>query len=210
MLYTLTDPKQNKMDQQPSSSHAVLVHGYILSGTGSNIYSVNIGKTWKKQGHAVTIVCQDRQAGSYPFVDEYVGPGDDLPAVPPAPGTIRVVVPDIDGLLPVYVYDDYEGYTVKTIPDCTEVELENHIEKTAKVLRQVLAQGAVRVLSNHCLLSPVITKRACEGLSTPYDVKVHGSAITFVIKPHPRLKKYALEGLQHAEKIIAGTSYIVN
>jgi hypothetical protein len=39
---------------------------------------------------------------------------DNIPDTPPAPGTLRVVVPDIDGLLPVYVYGKYEGYEERT------------------------------------------------------------------------------------------------
>jgi hypothetical protein len=83
--------------------HLVLLHGYLLQGTGSNIYVANIAKAWRQQGHSVTVVCQDREAGSLPFVNEFVGPDQSLPEIPPAAGTIRVVTPDINDLLPVYV-----------------------------------------------------------------------------------------------------------
>ena len=53
------------------SKHIILVHGFLLSGTGSNIYCFNLAQTWKKQGHAVTIFCQDPDAGSYDWVDEF-------------------------------------------------------------------------------------------------------------------------------------------
>ena len=192
------------------SQHICVVHGYILAGTGSNIYSVNLAMTWKKQGHAVTAVCQDRDAASYPYVDEFFLGTDNIPDTPPAPGTLRVVVPDIDGLLPVYVYDKYEGYEVKTIPDCTEEEIENHITKTAAGIKKVLAQGCDRVLSNHALLSPVNTKRACEEMGVPFDIKIHGSGITFVLKPHPAYKKYAIEAIEACEKVVCGTQYIVD
>jgi len=56
--------------------HLVLLHGYLLQGTGSNIYVANIAKAWRSQGHAVTVVCQDLQAGVLPFVDEYIGSCD--------------------------------------------------------------------------------------------------------------------------------------
>ena len=103
------------------------------------------------------------------------------------------MVPDIDDLLPVYVYDKYEGYNVKVIPDCTDEEIERHINMTGAGLQQVLTQGVDRVLTNHALLSPVIAKRAIETcpegvVRPPYDVKIHGSAITFVVKPHPQFK----------------------
>ena len=94
----------------------IILHGYLLQGTGSNIYVVNIAKAWRKQGHAVTVVCQDRTAEALPFVEEFIGPQQPLPHTPPRPGTIRVVTPDINGLLPVYVFDRYDGFEVKAIP----------------------------------------------------------------------------------------------
>ena len=190
--------------------HLVIVHGYLLSGTGSNIYSASVAKTWKQLGHAVTVVCQDHNAGKLEFVNECFIGTDKIPATPPKEGSIRVVVPDIDGLLLVYNYNPYDGFTVKAMGDsnCSLAEIDNHIEKTAAGLRKVLAQGVDRVLANHVLLSPVIAKRACEGV-VPYDVKIHGSAITFSVKRRPELIKYAVEGLSKCEKIVAGTTYIV-
>ena len=123
--------------------HLILLHGYLLQGTGSNIYVVNIAKAWKNQGHAVTVICQDRQAAVLPFVDEFIGPGDAIPANPPAPGALRVIVPDIGGLLPVYVFDRYEGYAVKTIPEMSRDEIERHIELTARAVAAVARKLAV-------------------------------------------------------------------
>lgn len=190
--------------------HLVIVHGYRLSGTGSNIYSANVAKTWKGLGHAVTVVCQDHNAGTLDFVDECFVGTENIPATAPKPGSIRVVVPDIDGLLPVYVYNRYDGFTVKAMGDeqCTLAEIDNHVEKTAAGLKKVLAQGVDRILTNHALLSPVIAKRACLGMQVPFDVKIHGSAITFSLKQRPELMKYAIEGLASCKKIVAGTTYI--
>lgn len=189
--------------------HCVLVHGYLLQGTGSNIYVANIARAWKALGHAVTVVCQEREGNKLSFVDEFFGPGDALPDEPPQNGNIRVVVPDIDGLLPVYVYDKYDGYTVKTIPDMTAAEIENHIALTAGAVRQVAEQHrADRVLANHALFGPVITRRGLQGTGVPYDVKIHGSAIEFVLVPHPDFMPYAVEGLGDADRVIAGTQHI--
>ena len=189
--------------------HLVIVHGYLLSGTGSNIYCANVAKTWKRLGHAVTVVCQDRNAGNLDFVDECVIGTMNVPASPPRAGSIRVVVPDIDNLLLVYVFNPYEGFQVKAMGDaqCSFDEIENYIDKTAAGLCKVLMQGVDRVLANHAILSPAVAKRACEG-RVPYDVKIHGSSLSFSLKQRPELLKYALEGLSHCEKIVAGTVYI--
>lgn len=190
--------------------HLVVVHGYLLRGTGSNIYSANVAKTWKSLGHAVTVLCQDRKAEELEFVDECFIGTDNLPTTAPRPGTIRVVVPDIKNLLLVYVFNRYDGFRVKAMGDnqcCSLTEIDDHVEMTSAALRKVLAQGVDRVLANHVMLSPVIAHRACDGM-VPYDVKIHGSAIGFSLKKRPELMKYAVEGLRHCEKIVIGTTYI--
>jgi len=190
--------------------HLVLLHGYLLQGTGSNIYVANVAKAWKNQGHAVTVICQDRQANLLQFVNEYIGLEDNLPTFSPKAGTIRVVVPNINNLLPVYVFDRYDGYQVKTIPEMTHKEIENHIELTASSLRNVALQGVDRVLANHAIFGPVIAKKALENLDVPFDVKIHGSAVEYTLVPNPNLMKYAFEGLAGAKNIFVGTQYVKN
>ncbi len=190
--------------------HLILLHGYLLQGTGSNIYVANIARAWKNQGHAVTVICQDPKSATLGFVDEFYGPGEDLPSTPPSSGTIRVVVPEIGGLLPVYVFDRYDGYRVKTIPEMSDQECQNHIDMTSTVLRKVAEQGASLVLANHALFGPIIARRALADIAVPYDVKVHGSAVEYTLVPHPRLMHYAVEGLKTARRIIVGTRYVKN
>lgn len=188
--------------------HLVLLHGYLLQGTGSNIYVANVARAWSKLGHGVTVICQDPEAKSLSFVNEYFSPGDSLPASPPAAGIIRVVVPFINNLLPVYVVDKYEGFQVKTIPQMTKLEIETHIRLTAKAVAQVAKQGADRLLANHVFLGPVIAKRGLDGTGIPYDVKIHGSAMEYTLVPHPELMPYAIEGLASAKRLFVGTQYV--
>ncbi|XP_078349549.1 uncharacterized protein LOC144634471 [Oculina patagonica] len=190
--------------------HLVLVHGYLLGGTGSNVYTANIAKSWKRQGHAVTVLCQDPFADRLDFVDEYIVGNDKIPSSAPKAGTIRVVVPDINGLLLVYWYDQYEGYEVKTMVNCTLDEIEANIKGTADALKKVIAQGVDRILANHAILSPVITKRATEGTGIPYDVKIHGSSIIFCVKNRHELRRYALEGIKNCRKLIVGAKYMAS
>ncbi len=188
--------------------HLILLHGYLLQGTGSNIYVANIARAWQGQGHAVTVVCQDNEAKSLTFVDQYLGPGEKIPSDPPVPGSLRVIVPDINKLLPVYVFDHYEGFRVKTIPEMTTEECETHIEMTASVLRRVIGQGCSHVLANHALFGPIIASRALADTAIPYDVKIHGSAVEYTLVPHPELMPYAVEGLKGARHIFVGTRYV--
>ena len=79
----------------------LIFHGYLLRGTGSNVYNASLAQAMAKLGHEVHLLCQDRRAGELPWVDG-MGGG------PARPGSVTVHVPDIGGLLPVYVADRYE------------------------------------------------------------------------------------------------------
>ena len=189
--------------------HLVIVHGYLLgAGSGSNVYTLSIAKAWKKQGHAVTIVCQDRSAKRLKCIDECIAGTDNIPLTRPRAGRIRVIVPDINGLLLVYWYNPYEGFDVKTLVDCSLNEIEENIKLTSAGLKKVIAQGVDKILANHSILSPVITKRATDGTMVPYDVKIHGSGLIFSVKKRHDLKAYAIEGITGCQKLIVGTTYM--
>jgi hypothetical protein len=57
----------------------LLWHGYLLGGTGSNVYTRALAREWSRAGHDVTVVCQEPQPERY-----------DL-------GGARVVVPELPG-----------------------------------------------------------------------------------------------------------------
>ena len=80
----------------------VLWHGYLLGGTGSNVYTRALAREWSLAGHDVTIVCQERHPERH-----------DL-------GTAAIVVPELpDRLLPVFVLDRYEGLEARLLQDFT-------------------------------------------------------------------------------------------
>ena len=79
----------------------LLWHGYLLGGTGSNVYTRQLAREWARAGHDVTVFCQEPRPELY-----------DL-------GGAEVVRPDVGGLLPVFVLDRYAGYEVKLLQDCT-------------------------------------------------------------------------------------------
>ena len=85
----------------------LLWHGYLLGGTGSNVYTRQLAREWARAGHDVTVLCQEPHPELY-----------DL-------GGAEVVRPDVGGLLPVFVHDRYEGYEVKLLQDCTRAELDD-------------------------------------------------------------------------------------
>ena len=39
----------------------LIFHGYLLRGTGSNIYNANLARALARLGHEVHLLCQDRE-----------------------------------------------------------------------------------------------------------------------------------------------------
>lgn len=126
----------------------MLVHSYLLGATGSNVCTTNIAKPWRHQGYAVTVICQDPTAVRLDFVDELIVGTDNISSSALKAGTVRVVVPDINGLLLVYWYDLYEGYEVKTMMNCSLEDIEANTAGTAAGLKKVIDQGVDRILAN--------------------------------------------------------------
>ncbi len=43
----------------------LLWHGYLLGGTGSNVYTRALAREWSRAGHEVVVVCQERAPEHY-------------------------------------------------------------------------------------------------------------------------------------------------
>ena len=95
---------------------------------------------------------------------------------------MTVYLPDIGGVLPVYVVDEYEGFQAKAFPDLTDVELDAYLRSNVAAVRDVAerAGGVDAALANHLIMGPAILARA--GLR--FAAKIHGSALEYTVKPH--------------------------
>ena len=186
----------------------LIFHGYLLSGTGSNVYNSELAAALVRAGHEVHLLCQDRD----PLALDWVDAAGDWDAGElrihtrrdPAPAT--VYRPDIHGLLPLYVADRYEGIEARPFPDLSEAEVDRYVDANVAAVREVAERVRPDVaLANHLVMGPVILNRALSG--TPYAVKVHGSALEYTVKPHPRFLPYAVEGLAGARGILVGSRH---
>jgi len=163
----------------------LVFHGYMLRGTGSNIYNVNLALALVRQGHEVHLLCQDREV---------------------RPPGVHVHNPDIGGLLPVYVKDPYPGFEVKLFPELTEAELDRYVEANVAAVRAVAAEagGIDLALANHLVMGPQILAQA--GVA-PFAAKIHGSALEYTVKPHPRFLPYAEGGMRAANGVLVGSRH---
>ena len=127
--------------------------------------------------------------------------------------TITVHVPDIGGLLPVYIADHYEGFEVKTFAELSDAELETYIEDNVTAIREIADRtgGIDAALSNHLVMGPVILARAGLGREAGgrgYASKIHGSALEFTVKPHlERFGPFAREGVDAASGVLVGSRH---
>ena len=169
----------------------LIFHGYLLRGTGSNIYNLSLARALAGLGHEVHLLCQERDP-------------DGL-GLPPE---VTVHNPDIGRVLPVYVADRYEGFEAVRFADLSEDALERYIDANVAAVREVVRRFEPDVaLANHAVMGPAILARALRG-AVPYAVKIHGSALEYTVRPEPtRFLPYMLEGLDGASGVLVGSRH---
>jgi glycosyltransferase involved in cell wall biosynthesis len=162
----------------------LLWHGYLLGGTGSNVYTRALAREWSHAGHEVVVLCQE------PHPERF-----DLAGA-------QVVRPDIGGLLPVFVLDRYEGVEAKLLQDFTRGERDHYVELNAAALRERLPADVV--FANHVLLGAPV------GLASgaPFAVKAHGSELEYSMRGNDDLSAWGRETLAHATAIYVGSGHI--
>ena len=163
----------------------LLWHGYLLGGTGSNVYTRALAREWSRAGHDVVVVSQERAPEHY-----------DL-------GGATIVAVDLPGgLLPTFVMDRYEGLVPKYLQDFTEAERRAYVDANAAVLRELLP--ADLVFTNHVLMGGAV------GAATgaPFRVKAHGSELEYSMRGRPELGRWGKEVLEHADATYVGSAHI--
>jgi glycosyltransferase involved in cell wall biosynthesis len=163
----------------------LLWHGYLLGGTGSNVYTRALAREWSNAGHDVVVVCQERAPEQY-----------DL-------GSARVENVDLPGsLLPVFVMDRYTGLQPRFLQDFTDAEKRAYVDANAAVLRELLPADVV--FTNHVLMGGPV------GAATgaPFRVKAHGSELEYSMRGRPELERWGAEALAAAETTYVGSAHI--
>jgi glycosyltransferase involved in cell wall biosynthesis len=163
----------------------LLWHGYLLGGTGSNVYTRALAREWARAGHDVVVVCQERSPEQY-----------DLEGA-------KVVNVELPGrLLPTFVMDRYIGLEPKFLQDFTASEKSAYVDANAATLRELLP--ADLVFTNHVLMGGPV------GAATgaPFRVKAHGSELEYSMRGRPELERWGAEALAAAEATYVGSAHI--
>ena len=169
----------------------VLWHGYLLEGTGSNIYTQHVARAWGRLGHDVVLVCQEPRPERFAL-----GPN------------VHVVRPDAGPLLPVFVLDRYEDLEARHVADMSAAELDRFVHANARAVAAAHEGHADLVLANHILMGGPVAARACSA-GTPHAVKIHGSELEYAIRGRPQLAAAAAESLAGVSALFAGSGHIV-
>ena len=97
----------------------LIFHGYLLRGTGSNVYNASLAQALARLGHEVHLLCQDREAASLEWVDRFGRWSNGRLELEPAggasgPGTVTAYVPGHRWAAARLRGRPYEGFRVKT------------------------------------------------------------------------------------------------
>ncbi|MGB9377196.1 MAG: glycosyltransferase family 4 protein [Mycobacteriales bacterium] len=159
-------------------------HGYLLDGTGSNIYTRSLARVWSEAGHEVVVLSQEPRPERF-----------DL-------GGARTVRPDIGPLLPVFVLDRYAGLEPRLLTQMSTAERDRFVSANVEAVR---AEGEADLLfANHVLLGAAVGAAS----SLPYAVKAHGSELEFAMRGNAELCDWAREAMSTARLVIAGSEHI--
>ena len=162
-----------------------LWHGYLLGGTGSNVYTRALAREWSLAGHEVTVVCQERDPGRYDLAGAEV-------VRPELPG----------GVLPVFVLDRYEGLEPRLLQDLTPGERGVYVEANVSALADLGPAGLV--FTNHVLMGGAVGAR----LGSTFRVKAHGSELEYSMRGRPELERWGRDCLAVAEATYVGSAHI--
>jgi glycosyltransferase involved in cell wall biosynthesis len=188
----------------------LIFHGYLLRGTGSNVYNARLAAALARRGVTVDLLSQERRPRELPFIDAVGTWVDGEPRVEIVREPVRVTAwrPEIGELLPVYVSDRYEGFVAKPFLDCGDEEIATYVERNVAAVRAVAARARPDLaLANHLVMGPLMLARGLDA-DVPYAVKIHGSALEYVVKRDPeRFLPAAWEGLARARTVLVGSRH---
>jgi glycosyltransferase involved in cell wall biosynthesis len=188
-----------------------LLHGYLLDGSGSNLWTRSIVRALCRAGETVHLVCQEPHPEKYDFISTALGYAADgtvttlLDRPSSYAGRCIMHKPVLGDTLPVYVWDEYEEFArVVPMTELSDAELEEYLHRNVQVvLRVVREHGITAIHANHAVLMSVVAQRVSAWTDVPYVVMPHGSALEYAVRPDERLRRLGADAFNHARGVLA-------
>jgi glycosyltransferase involved in cell wall biosynthesis len=190
-------------------SSLAIIHGYLLEGSGSNLWTRCVVEALCRKGHTVQLVCQEPHPERYECItaayryhlDGSVETMFERPLAPGFTGRCIMHKPQLGDTLPVYVWDKYEEYSnVVPMIDLPDDAIEEYIERNTRVLQRVVTEHEVVAMHvNHAVLSTVAVQRVSHATGVPYAVMEHGSSLEYAVKKDKRMYDFATSAFSDSE-----------
>jgi glycosyltransferase involved in cell wall biosynthesis len=183
-----------------------IIHGYLLEGSGSNLWTRCVVESLCMEGHTVQLVCQEPYPERYDCIAEayrYELNGTVRQTIcreVPYPGRCIMHKPQLGDTLPVYVWDKYDEFSnVVPMVNLSDAAIEQYVQRNEVVLRRVVEERGVTAMHvNHAVLMSVVAQRVHAATGVPFAIMEHGSGLEYAVKPDPRLKAMATSAFTDA------------
>ncbi len=196
-------------------TRVLLWHGWLLEGSGSNVYTVGVARELRERGHDVLLLCQEQHPERFAFVDTWGtvderGVSELTPtSAKSAAGRVVALRPFIGAILPVFVMDEYEGFDrVERFVSLSDDELDAYLDFNIGALH-VAAEwhGSEVIVAGHAIPGPIVARRALG--AGRYIATVHGSDLEYAVAQQRRYAHLAKEGLEGAIAVVGATRYVL-
>lgn len=186
-----------------------IIHGYLLDGSGSNLWTRLIVQALCREGEIVHLVCQEPHPASYDFIAESYRYHLDgsvetmFRREAPYSGWCIMHKPQIGDTLPVYVWDHYEEFS-KVVPmiELPGEAINYYLDRNTEALMKIVIAHDITVMHvNHAVLMSVAVERASRAISIPFAIMPHGSDIEYAIKKDERFLRFAVEAFTAAKRV---------
>ena len=176
-----------------------ILHGYLLEGSGSNLWTRSVVESLCRDGHTVHLVCQENHPERYDCIAEAHRHHPDgtvetlFTRAVPYPGRCVMHKPQLGDTLPVFVWDKYEEFS-NPVPmvNMADAELEAYLDANVRVVADVVRRHGINAVhANHLALQAVVAMRVGEATGVPYAIMPHGSDVEYAVKKDPRFLAWA-------------------
>ena len=186
-----------------------ILHGYLLEGSGSNLWTRAIVESLCRQGETVHLMAQENHPERYPFVAESraYAPDGTCETVfrrdSPLPGCCTLHKPALGEVLPVYVWDSYEEFARPTaMVELSDAEIEEYLQRNVRALLRIVRENGITAIhANHAVLMSVVAMRVSAATGVPFAVMPHGSALEYAVKRDERFRRLATEAFTAAGRV---------